>query len=67
MDDLLIPLSNGWVCEKQRDGSAPGGYLTTYWSPEVSLEKRKSSVERPRVPEVVCVVICWDRTKSPLL
>ena len=36
MDDLLIPLSNGWVCEKQRDGSAPGGYLTTYWSPEVS-------------------------------
>jgi hypothetical protein len=36
MDDLLIPLSNGWVCEKRRDGSAPGGYLTTYWSPEVS-------------------------------
>jgi len=33
-DDLLIPLPNGWVCEKIRDGSAPSGYITNYWSPQ---------------------------------
>jgi len=32
-DDLLIPLSNDWVCQKIRDGSAPSGYITNYWSP----------------------------------
>ena len=33
-DDLLIPLPNNWVCEKIRDGSAPSGYITIYWSPQ---------------------------------
>ena len=33
-DDLLIPLPNNWVCEKIRDGSAPSGYVTIYWSPQ---------------------------------
>ena len=47
-DDLLIPLTNGWVCEKRRDITGEdtsarvpnicfavrGGYVTHYWSPE---------------------------------
>ena len=44
-DDLLIPLSNGWVCEKRRDGSAPSGYLTTYWSPEGENFHTKFEIE----------------------
>ena len=32
-DDLLIPLSNGWVCEKIR-GAAGGQSTVHYWSPD---------------------------------
>ena len=32
-DDLLIPLANGWVCEKTRDKTTDS-YTTHFWSPE---------------------------------
>ena len=32
-DNLLIPLANGWVCEKTRDKSS-NNYKTHYWSPD---------------------------------
>ncbi len=33
-EGLLIPLSNGWVCEKKPSASDPNDYTTTFWSPE---------------------------------
>ena len=44
-DDLLIPLANGWVCEKRRDATKSGGYMTHYWSPEGEHFKSKSDIQ----------------------
>eukprot|EP00090_Calanus_glacialis_P017138 TRINITY_DN26793_c0_g1_i1.p1 TRINITY_DN26793_c0_g1~~TRINITY_DN26793_c0_g1_i1.p1 ORF type:complete len:894 (+),score=233.49 TRINITY_DN26793_c0_g1_i1:366-2684(+) len=44
-DDLLIPLANGWVCEKRRDATINGGYITHYWSPEGEHFKTKSDIQ----------------------
>lgn len=44
-DDLLIPLANGWVCEKRRDTNNTGSYITHYWSPEGEHFKSKSDIQ----------------------
>ena len=44
-DDLLIPLTNGWVCEKRRDITVRGGYVTHYWSPEGDHFKSRADIQ----------------------
>ena len=44
-DDLLIPLANGWVCEKRRDSNLNEGYMTHYWSPEGENFKTIGDIE----------------------
>jgi len=45
-DDLLIPLTNGWVCEKRRDITVRGGYVTHYWSPEGDHFKSREEIQQ---------------------
>jgi len=45
-EDLLIPLANGWVCEKRRDITVRGGYVTHYWSPEGDHFKTREEIQR---------------------
>ena len=60
-DDLLIPLPNGWVCEKRRDITGKhqqeikycicyfpvrGGYATHYWSPEGDHFKSREEIQQ---------------------
>ena len=58
-DDLLIPLTNGWVCEKRRDitgedrcpyhdplAAVHGGYVTHYWSPEGDHFKSRQEIQQ---------------------
>ena len=33
-DGLLIPLENGWVCEKRLADSSTNSYSTHFWSPD---------------------------------
>ena len=44
-DDLLIPLTNGWVCEKRRNIMVRGGYVTHYWSPEGDHFKSRADIQ----------------------
>ena len=44
-DDLLIPLTNGWVCEKRRDITVRGGYVTHYWSPKGDHFKSRADIQ----------------------
>ena len=45
-DDLLIPLANGWVCEKRRDRDVSEGYVTHYWSPEGDHFRSRDEIEK---------------------
>merc|ERR550517_2194215 len=45
-EDLLIPLANGWVCEKRRDITVRGGYVTHYWSPEGDHFKSREEIQQ---------------------
>ena len=43
-DNLLIPLNNGWVCEKIRDNKSDG-YSIHYWSPDGDHFRSLSDIE----------------------
>ena len=44
-DDLLIPLANGWVCEKTREKDS-SRYTTLYWSPEGENFKSLTEIKK---------------------
>merc|ERR1719433_1960275 len=45
MDGLLIPLENGWVCEKRLSDSATNSYSTHFWSPDGQRHSSLTSIK----------------------
>ena len=44
-DGLLIPLENGWVCEKRLSDSATNSYSTHFWSPDGQRHSSLTSIK----------------------
>ena len=44
-DGLLIPLENGWVCEKRLADSASNSYSTHFWSPDGQRHSSLTSIK----------------------